>query len=60
MARDIKIDKSQIISGSHIGHSQISNFISEKATSITPEMWTAVFRLVETSGTQHDRRMPAN
>jgi hypothetical protein len=50
MAGDVKIETSQIISGSRVSHSRISNATSENAAAMTPEMWDTVFRLVDTYG----------
>lgn len=50
MAGDVKIEKSQIISGSRVSHSRVSNVTSETTSPMTPEMWATMFRLVDTYG----------
>lgn len=50
MAGDVKIEQSQIITGSRVTHSRISNVTSRPTATMTPEMWHTVFRLVDMYG----------
>lgn len=55
MAGDVKIERSQIISGSRVSQSRISNVTSERTAAMTPEMWQALFHLVDRHGKPRER-----